>query len=82
MTVHSKEVPSVEIAKDMEIRIGHQANHKTIVVISLDDYDFVIGLDFIDRINALVVPFTDCLCILDSQCQYVVPVKRIMGKAR
>ncbi|KAH1031547.1 hypothetical protein J1N35_043721, partial [Gossypium stocksii] len=35
-------------------------------VIHLDDYDFVLGLNFFDRINALLVPFVDCICILDT----------------
>ena len=36
----------------------------------------MVGLDFLDRINALVVPFANCICILESRCQCVVPVRR------
>lgn len=81
-TVNLKEVPPARIAKDLEIRIGHWTSHETVEVIPLDDYDFVIGLDFIDKINSLMVPFADCLWVLDSRCQCVVVVKCITGNAK
>ncbi|KAL4302515.1 hypothetical protein GQ457_10G017020 [Hibiscus cannabinus] len=46
---------------------------------SLINFDCVLGLEFLDRINALVVPFADCLCILDPRHQSVVPVSREVG---
>ncbi|KAK9011722.1 hypothetical protein V6N11_039805 [Hibiscus sabdariffa] len=42
----------------------------------MDDYDFVLGLSFLDRVNALLVPFADCVCILDPRKQCVVSVHR------
>ncbi|PKI57070.1 hypothetical protein CRG98_022574, partial [Punica granatum] len=72
-TVNSEEVPTCRVAKDMDIRIGQWSGNETIEVIPLDDYDFVIGMDFLDRINALLVPFVDCICVLDAMCQCVVP---------
>lgn len=38
-------------------------------MIHLDDYDFVIDLNFLNWINALLVSFIDCLCILDTHQQ-------------
>ncbi|PKI50610.1 hypothetical protein CRG98_028997, partial [Punica granatum] len=76
--VNSEEVPTCGVAKDVDIRIGQWSGKKTIEVIPLDDYDFVIGMDFLDRIDALLVPFADCICVLDAKCQCVVPVKRSM----
>ncbi|PKI32116.1 hypothetical protein CRG98_047492 [Punica granatum] len=35
-------------------------------VIPLVDYDFVIGMDFLNHIDALIVPFEDYICILDA----------------
>ncbi|KAK8586224.1 hypothetical protein V6N13_130745 [Hibiscus sabdariffa] len=34
---------------------------------------------FLERINALLVPFADCLCILDPRHQCIVPVSREVG---
>ena len=39
----------------------------------------MIGLDFLVRINALLVPFVDCVCILDARCQCLVPLRRGSG---
>ena len=54
---------------------------ESIEVIPFDDYEFVVGLDFLDRINALLVPFANCLCILDPRCQCIVPVRGETGQA-
>ncbi len=81
-TVNSKEVPTCGIARDVEIRIGQWSSKEVVEVIPLDDYDFVIGMDFLDRIDALIVPFADCICILDARCQCIVPVKRSQGNGQ
>ncbi|KAA3480872.1 reverse transcriptase [Gossypium australe] len=48
-------------------------------VIHLDDYDYVLILIFLDKINALLVSFEDCMFILDTrQQQCVVLVSRYM----
>lgn len=36
-----------------------------IEVIPLDDYDFVVRLDFLDSINVVLV-FTNVICVLDT----------------
>ena len=41
----------------------------------------MVGLDFLDRINALIVPFVNCLCILDTRCQCIVLVRREFGQS-
>ncbi|PKI66399.1 hypothetical protein CRG98_013201 [Punica granatum] len=81
-TVNSEEVLTCGVAKDVDIRIGQWSGKETVEVIPLDDYDFVIGMDFLDRIDALLVPFADCICVLDAKCQCVVPVKRSMGNGQ
>lgn len=78
-TVNSKKIRTCGVAKDVDIRLGQWKGREAIEVIPLDDYDFVVGLDFLDKIDALVIPFADCLCILDTRCQCVVPVKRMAG---
>lgn len=75
MTVNSKEVPTCDMTRGMELHIGQWKNKETIDVIPLDGYDFVVGLGFLERIKALVVPFADCICILDTCGRCVVPMK-------
>ncbi|KAH1082109.1 hypothetical protein J1N35_021870 [Gossypium stocksii] len=76
-TINSKEVLTVGITQGIELQIGQWKGKKGFEVIHLDDYDFVLGLNFLDKINALLVPFTSCICILDvRQRQYIVSVSR------
>ena len=67
------------IAKGVDLNLGSWSGKETIKVIPLDDYDFVVGISFLDRINALLVPFVNCICILDPRHQCVVQVNREEG---
>ncbi|KAE8674455.1 cytochrome P450 78A7-like [Hibiscus syriacus] len=63
-------------ALGIELTIRGWSGKEAIKVIPLDDFDFVLGLSFLDRINAFPVPFADCLCILDPKKQCIIPVSR------
>ncbi|KAE8668323.1 cytochrome P450 78A7-like [Hibiscus syriacus] len=78
-TVNAEEVPIAGVAKGIELTVGGWSGKEAIKVIPLDDFDFVLGLSFLDRINAFPVPFADCLCILDPKQQCIVPVSRGPG---
>ncbi|PKI55640.1 hypothetical protein CRG98_023951 [Punica granatum] len=52
--VNSKEVPTCSVSKDVDIRIRQWSEMETIEVIPPDDYDLVMGMDFIDKIDALL----------------------------
>ncbi|KAE8691406.1 hypothetical protein F3Y22_tig00110890pilonHSYRG01301 [Hibiscus syriacus] len=77
--VNAEEVPIAGVAKGIELTVGGWSGKEAIKVIPLDDFDFVLGLSFLDRINAFPVPFADCLCILDPKQQCIVPVSRGPG---
>ncbi|KAL3499013.1 hypothetical protein ACH5RR_041745 [Cinchona calisaya] len=79
-TVNTKEVPVHGLASNVDVAMGQWKGKTSLEVIPLDDYDVVIGLDFLDRISAMLLPFADCICILDSQYQCVVPLKRESGR--
>ncbi|KAE8706830.1 cytochrome P450 78A7-like [Hibiscus syriacus] len=74
--VNAEEVPIAGVAKGIELTVGGWSGKEAIKVIPLDDFDFVLGLSFLDRINAFPVPVADCLCILDPKQQCIVPVSR------
>ncbi|KAE8719061.1 cytochrome P450 78A7-like [Hibiscus syriacus] len=78
-TVNAEEVPIAGVAKGIELTVGRWSGRETIKVIPLDDFDFVLGLSFLDRINVFPVPFADCLCILDQKQQCIVPVGQGSG---
>ncbi|PKI53728.1 hypothetical protein CRG98_025858 [Punica granatum] len=77
-TVNSKEVPTYGIARDIEIRIYQWCSKEMVEMILLNDYDFVIGMDFLDRVDAFIMSFVDCICILDARCQCIMLVARVL----
>lgn len=44
----------------------------------MDDYNIFLGLNFLDKINILLVPFADYMCIFNIQQQCVVLKSRDM----
>lgn len=67
------------VAKGFKLQLGSWVDIETIMVIPLDDYDFMVRLKFLEWVNALLIPFVDCMCILDPHYQYVMPIKRDKG---
>ena len=65
-TINSCEISTAGVARNIDLWIGTWEGKETLEVIPLDDYEFIIGIDFLDRINALIVPHANCLCILDK----------------
>ncbi|MBA0755366.1 hypothetical protein Gogos_020767 [Gossypium gossypioides] len=56
----------------VKLQIDQWKGKKGFEVTHLDDYDFVLSLNFIDKINALLIPFVDYICILDTRQQQCV----------
>lgn len=63
------------VVKGDELQLDGWNSKETIEVIPLDDYDSVVGLNLIDQINAILNPFSNCMCILDPYHQCVVMIK-------
>ncbi|KAE8718446.1 cytochrome P450 78A7-like [Hibiscus syriacus] len=72
-TVNTKEVLIVGEERGIKLSIGGWIGKESIKVIPLDDFDFVIGISFLDRINAFPLPFVDCLVICDPKHKCIVP---------
>ncbi|EOY26319.1 Uncharacterized protein TCM_027814 [Theobroma cacao] len=75
-TVNSKWVRIKGIAKGIDVQLGEWHGTEDIEVIQMDDYEVVMGLNFLERIQALLVPHEDSICIVGSKGQCVVPVRR------
>ncbi|KAL4313347.1 hypothetical protein GQ457_01G025080 [Hibiscus cannabinus] len=71
-TINVEEVPIVGEVRKIELQIGEWKDKETFKVTHLDDYNFVLGLSFLTRIDALIVPTTDAMCILDPKHQCVM----------
>lgn len=52
------------VTQRVQLQIGQWKGKEYLKVIHLDDYDFVLNLNFLDRIDALLILFFDYICIL------------------
>ena len=75
----SKKAPTVGVVRDVELQIGEWKSKEEFEVIRLDDYDFVLGLNFLVRIQATLQPWADQIHIVTGpSTKTVVPVHRDM----
>ena len=75
----SEKAPTVGVVRDVEIQIGEWKSKEEFEVIQLDDYDYVLGLNFLDRIQTVLYPWADQIHIITGPLtKIVVPVHRNM----
>lgn len=75
-TVNSKEIPTIGVVRDMELQLGQWVGKETIKVIPLDDYDLVLGIDFLDRNKAVLFLHGDYITLAGPRSASIVPVQR------
>ncbi|KAK8271103.1 hypothetical protein V6Z12_D11G241300 [Gossypium hirsutum] len=66
-TVNSESVPIKGVAKGVDLQLSKWSGKVSIKVIPLDDYDFVVGLSFLDQVNALIAPSSNYMVISDAK---------------
>ena len=54
--------------------IGEWHGQENLTVITMDDFDVVLGLEFLDKVKAVLVPYTNTMCILEGKA-CTVPIK-------
>ncbi|MBA0735699.1 hypothetical protein Gogos_019521 [Gossypium gossypioides] len=78
-TVNSEETSTVGLVCNVELQIGEWKGNEDFEVIQLDDYDYVLGLNFLDKIQTVLFPWADQIHIVTSLLsKIVVPVHRDM----
>ncbi|GAV90278.1 gag-asp_proteas domain-containing protein [Cephalotus follicularis] len=75
-TVNSKAKPLIGIAKDVGMKIGQWDGLVSLSIIPLDDYDLVLGMEFMDQVKAIPIPHANSLCILEEGKTCMVPCTR------
>lgn len=65
-TVNSKKGSTVGESQRVKLQINGWKGKEDIEVIYLDNCDFVFELEFLEHINDILVPFVDCMCIMDT----------------
>ncbi|PPS15060.1 hypothetical protein GOBAR_AA05539 [Gossypium barbadense] len=78
-TINSEEGPTVGVVREVELQISEWKGKEEFEVIQLDDYDYVLGLNFLDMIQTVLYPWADQIHIVTSPLsKIVVPVYRDM----
>ncbi|XP_040932038.1 uncharacterized protein [Gossypium hirsutum] len=75
-TVNSESIPIKGVTKGVDLQLGDWSGKVSIKVIPLDDYDFMVGLSFLDQLKALIAPSSNYMVISDAKHQCMVKVTR------
>ncbi|XP_016752558.1 uncharacterized protein [Gossypium hirsutum] len=75
-TVNSESIPIKGVSKRVDLQLDKWSGKVSIKVIPLDDYDFMVGLSFLDQVNTLIAPSSNYMVISDVKHQCMVKVIR------
>ncbi|KAJ9184907.1 hypothetical protein P3X46_004592 [Hevea brasiliensis] len=64
------------VARNVKVRIGDWKGTLDFFVVSMDEYQCVLGVDFVDRVKAIPMLFANSICITEGGGTYMVPVLR------
>ena len=70
--VNSKATAATGVASNVRMRIGQWEGHSNLTVVPLDDFDLILGQDFLRRARAVVMPYWEKLVILSGDEPVVV----------
>lgn len=74
MNFAAKIVSGVE--HEVEVKIGELGGAINLSVVSMDDLQLVLELEFFDMVCAFLIPFANSLCILDDRRTCMVSTER------
>ncbi|KAH1038557.1 hypothetical protein J1N35_040300 [Gossypium stocksii] len=71
-TVNSEDAPTVGVVCNVELQISEWKGKEDFEVIKLDDYDYVLGLNFLNRIQTVLFPWADQIYIVTGPLSKIV----------
>lgn len=62
------------VARGVKLRIGDWRGKVNLTVVDMDDYPMVLGMEFLDKAQALVMPYLNSICMIggDNACTMLV----------
>lgn len=63
-------------AKDVPMRIGEWRGTLSFVVVSMDDYECVLGVEFFDSVKAILFLCDNSMCIVGDGRPYSIPLEK------
>jgi len=73
--VNFSPTPINGVAHKVDVSIGEWRGPENLTVVTMDDFDAVLGLEFLDKVKAVLVLYTNTMCILEEKA-CTVPIKR------
>nr|CAD1823067.1 unnamed protein product [Ananas comosus var. bracteatus] len=80
--VNSKAQPIAGLAKEVPVSIGSWTGKANFMSVPLDDFQVILGMEFLQTARGVPMPFLDALCMMGDESPYVVPVVRKTTDAR
>ncbi|XP_073106542.1 uncharacterized protein [Elaeis guineensis] len=74
--VNSEARPIAGLARDVPIRVGTWSGKANFMAVPLDDFQVILGMDFLQAARVVPMPFLDALCMMGDESPCVVPVAR------
>ncbi|KAK2967197.1 hypothetical protein RJ640_022453 [Escallonia rubra] len=72
--VNAEAKPLQGMVRRVEICLGQWTGFVDFSVAQMDDFKVVLGLDFLQQVNALVSPYNNAVCIMERGTACVVPM--------
>ncbi|CAL5372637.1 unnamed protein product [Camellia sinensis] len=72
-TVNTKAKPVEGLARGVELHLGGWRGKVNFSIASLDDYDVVLGMEFLREFNVAILPRDNTMCIMEGG-PYMVPM--------
>ncbi|KAF2318953.1 hypothetical protein GH714_011949 [Hevea brasiliensis] len=77
--VNSAPTPTHSVANNVAVKIGEWIGSINFSIVAMDDYACVLGMEFMDKVKAIPIPFANSLCIVEHGGASMVPLKRKSG---
>ncbi|KAH7663392.1 Acid proteases protein [Dioscorea alata] len=74
--VNSEPRPIFGVAHNVEVRLGDWCGRANFSIVPMDDYPVVFGMEFMDQVKAIPIPFANTMCILEEGNASMVPLSR------
>lgn len=74
--VNSEPRPIFGVARGVEVRLGEWCGRADFSIVPMDDYPVVFGMEFMDQVKAIPIPFANTMCILEEGNTSMVPLSR------
>ncbi|KAF7807841.1 Transposon Tf2-2 polyprotein [Senna tora] len=74
--VNSDLIEIFGVAQGITVSLGEWTGPVDFFVVTIDDYPILLGMEFLDKVKAVLVPFANTMCILEEGNTCIVPLER------